>query len=144
MVVERRPETRGPETLKLLHVEGSRGTFETVLTRTPEGEYKFWLSQPTVTGARPRAECRVLAPPGEMENLRMNQAEMERAAEESKGRFYSLAEADRLLEELPAGNRVTVNVPGDPWRVWDYFILFVMALGALTTEWVMRRQLNLL
>jgi hypothetical protein len=144
VVVERRPETRGPETLKLLHVEGSRGTFETVLTRTPEGEYKFWLSQPTVTGARPRAECRVLAPPGEMENLRMNQAEMERAAEESKGRFYSLAEADRLLEELPAGNRVTVNVPGDPWRVWDYFILFVMALGALTTEWVMRRQLNLL
>jgi hypothetical protein len=79
-----------------------------------------------------------------MENLRMNQAEMERAAEESKGRFYSLADAERLLDELPAGNRVTVNVPSDPWRVWDYFVLFAMALGALTTEWVMRRQLNLL
>src|SRR5205085_11714865 len=50
VVVERHPETRGPETLKLARVEGSRGTFETILTRTPEGEYKFWLSQPAVTG----------------------------------------------------------------------------------------------
>jgi hypothetical protein len=86
----------------------------------------------------------VLAPPGEMENLRMNQAELERAAEESKGRFYSLADADRLLDDLPAGSRVTVNVPGDPWLVWNYFVLFLLALGSISTEWLLRRQLNLL
>ncbi len=144
VVVERQPGTRGPETLQLTRVEGSRATFETVLTRTPEGEYKFWLSQPQVTGPRPRAECKVLAPPGEMENLRMNQAELERAAEESKGRFYSLADADHLLDDLPAGSRVTVNVPGDPWVVWNYFVLFALAVGAIATEWLLRRQLNLL
>jgi hypothetical protein len=144
VVVERHPGTRGPETLKLARVEGSRATFETVLTRTPEGEYKFWLSPPAVTGPRPRAECKVLAPPGEMENLRMNQAELERAAEESKGRFYSLADADHLLDELPAGSRVTVNVPGEPWLVWNYFVLFLLALGAISTEWLLRRQMNLL
>ncbi len=142
--MERHPETRGPETLKLARVEGSRGTFETILSRTPEGEYKFWLTQPAVTGARPRAECKVLAPPGEMENLRMNQPELERAAEESKGRFYTLAEADHLLDDLPTGSRVTVNVPGEPWLVWNYFVLFLMALGSITTEWVLRRQVNLL
>ena len=67
-----------------------------------------------MTGPKPRAECKVLAPPGEMERLRMNQAEMERAAEETHGHFYTLADADQLLDDLPAGTRVTLNTPGPP------------------------------
>ena len=93
---------------------------------------------------KPRAECRVLAPPGELERVRMNQAEMERAAEESHGRFYTLADADRLPEELPAGNRVTVSAQGPPWLVWNHAALFLVTLMLLTTEWLLRKQENLL
>jgi len=148
VTVERRnpakPGDSEVRTVQLSKVEGSRATYETLLTQTPEGEYKFWLTQPTAPNPKPRAECKVLRPPGEMERLRMNQIDMERAADESHGRFYTLADAERLLEDLPTGTRVTVNAPGPPYLVWNHFGLFVLALGLLTTEWLLRKQKNLL
>jgi hypothetical protein len=132
------------QTVQLGRVEGSRSTFEGLLTRTPEGEYQVWLSAPTVTGPKPRAEGRVLAPPGEMELLRMNQPDLERAAEESHGRFYSVAEAGRLLGELPAGTRVTLNSQGPPLVLWNQFAVFLLAVFFLTAEWVLRKRKHLL
>jgi hypothetical protein len=147
VVVERRNPARAGDTevrtVQLSKLEGSRATYEALLTQTPEGEYKLWLSQPAAN-PKPRAEARVLTPPGEMERLRMNRADMERAAEESHGRFYTLADADRLVAELPVGTRVTVNAPGPPYLVWNHFALFLLALGFLTAEWVLRKQNNLL
>jgi hypothetical protein len=158
VVVERRPPRKPGQgedqaravapvevqTVQLARVEGSRSTYEGLLTRTPEGEYQLWLSAPQVTGTKPRAECRVLAPPGEMEMLQMNQPDMERAAEETHGRFYTLAEADRLLNELPAGTRVTLNSPGPPFLFWNHFLIFGVALFFLTAEWVLRKRKHLL
>ncbi|HTU21940.1 MAG TPA: VWA domain-containing protein, partial [Gemmataceae bacterium] len=97
VTVERRNPARPGDsevrTIQLPKVEGSRATYETLLTQTPEGEYKIWLASPSAT-PKPRAECKVVRPPGEMERLRMNQADMERAADESHGRFFTLADAD--------------------------------------------------
>ena len=139
VVVERRALDKSGDkasrTVKLSKLEGSRATFESTLTQTPEGEYHFWLSEPTAK-PRPRVECKVLAPPGEMERLRMNQSEMEVAASTTQGKFYTLADADRLPDELPSGNRVTVNAPGPPMTVWNSSLLFLLAaLGLLTAEW---------
>jgi hypothetical protein len=146
VLVERRAGRGDSEsrTVQLAKLPGSRAIYETVLTRTPEGEYKFWLVQPTVPKPQPRAECKVLAPPSEMERLRMNQAEMEQASADTRGRFYTLADADRLLDELPTGNRVTVNSSGPPWLLWNHLLLFLLALGLLTVEWLLRKQKNLL
>jgi hypothetical protein len=147
VTVERRNPAKAGDsevrTVQLSKMEGSRATYETLLTQTPEGEYKFWLASPSAT-PKPRAECKVVRPPGEMERLRMNQTDMERAADESHGRFYTIADADRLLDELPTGTRVTVNAPGPPYVVWNHFALFLLALGLLTTEWLLRKQKNLL
>jgi hypothetical protein len=132
------------EKVQLARVEGSRSTFEALVTRTPEGEYTFTLIEPTVKGPKPRAECRVLAPPGEMELLRMNQPDLERAAEESHGRFYTLVDANRLLGELPAGTRVTLNASGPPLVLWNQFAVFLLALFFLTAEWVLRKRKHLL
>ncbi len=147
VTVERRnpakPGDSEVRTVQLPKVEGSRAAYETLLTQTPEGEYKFWLASPSAT-PKPRAECKVVRPPGEMERLRMSQAEMERAADESHGRFYTLADADNLFDELPTGTRVTVNAPGPPYVMWNHFALFLLALGLLTTEWLLRKEKNLL
>jgi hypothetical protein len=147
-LVERRvpgqPADKEVQTVKLAKIPGSRATYEIVLTRTPEGNYKFWLSQPTTTGPRPRAECKVLAPPGETESLRMNRSEMEQAASATGGRFYTLADADQFLQEMPVGNRVTVNSAGPPFLAWNHLLLFLLTIGILTTEWVLRKKENLL
>jgi hypothetical protein len=147
VVIERRAPGKGGDretrTVQLSKQEGSRATFETILTQTPEGDYRFWLSDPA-TKPRPQAECKVLAPPGEMERLRMNQSEMEQAATASGGRFYTLATADSLVDELPPGTRVTVSAAGPPFLLWNMVALFLLALGLLSTEWLMRKQKNLL
>jgi len=147
VTIERRnpakPSDSEVRTVQLPKVEGSRATYETMLTQTPEGEYKFWLASPSAT-PKPRVECKVVRPPGEMERLRMNQADMERAADESHGHFYTIADADNLLDDLPTGTRVTVNAPGPPYVMWNHFALFLLALGLLTTEWLLRKQKNLL
>lgn len=130
--------------MQLARLEGSRATYEGLLTRTPEGEYRFSLAVPAVTGSKPKAECRVLAPPGEMEQLQMNQPELERSAEETRGRFYTLLEADRVLDDLPAGTRVTLNTPGRPWLVWNSVFIFAIALLLLTLEWILRKRKSLL
>jgi hypothetical protein len=132
------------ETLQLAKLEGSRATFEAVLTRTPEGEYRFRLSAPSVSDPKPQAETRVLSPPGEMDQLRMNLLGMKRAAEETHGRFYTPADADRLLDELPAGSRVAINTPQPPRLLWNHFTMFFLALGLLGTEWVLRKRKHLL
>jgi hypothetical protein len=118
--------------------------FEALLTRTPEGEYQATLASPTVPGVKPRVEYRVLAPPGEMDLLRMNEPDLERAAQESHGRFYTLADAGGLVDELPAGTRVTLNASGPPLVLWNEFPVFALALFFLTAEWVLRKRKHLL
>src|SRR5262249_37094944 len=125
-------------------VEGSRASYECLLTRTPEGEYRFLLTQPLEPDPKPRAEARVLPPPGEMEQLRMNQPDMERAALETHGKFYTLADAGRLPDELPAGTRIALSTPQPPWLLWNHFAMFGLALGLLGTEWVLRKRKYLL
>ncbi len=136
-------ETEG-QTVGLAKVDGSRATFEGVLTRTPVGDYRFWLSTPSVTGPKPRAECRVLPPPGEMDRLRMNREDMERAAQETHGRFFTLADADSLFQYLPSGTRITLSTAQPPWLVWNHPVVFLFALGVLTAEWVLRKRKHLL
>jgi hypothetical protein len=152
VVVERRPlgkknaEPEARTTLTLARAGESRTTFEKIHDQTPQGEYTFWLSQADkdVPNPKPRAECKVLAPPGEMYGLRMNQSDMETAAEETRGKFYTLATADNVLDELHVGARVTLNASGPPWAVWNHVVFFLAALLFLSTEWLLRKRKNLL
>ena len=149
VMVERSPfgklNDKQTRTVKLAYVKDSRGTWEGILDQTPEGDYRFVLTDPLPKdGERPEATATVLAPPGEMDSLRMEEDKMKRAADLSHGRFYSLDEAGRLLDELPAGNRVTVNAPGPPMVVWNSWLLFLLALGLFTVEWLLRKTKNLL
>ena len=133
-------------TLELAKIEGSRASYGAVLTQTPEGEYKFVLTDPSLPAPRPTAECKVLAPPGEMDQLRMNQTEMERAADKTHGSFYTIADADGLLRDknLRADARVRLQAPsGSAWVFWAFPAFFALALMLLTAEWVLRKQKNL-
>jgi hypothetical protein len=146
VAAERQVPGGGVETqaLQLAKLEGTRATYEALVTRTPEGAYRFTLTAPAVGSGAPKAESRVLPPPGELDLVRMNQPDLERAAAATRGRFYTLAEADRLVDELPALPRVTLNQPRPPWPVWNHPLLFGLALALVSGEWILRKRQQLL
>ena len=74
----------------------------------------------------------------------MNRIEMERAATISRGKFYTLADADRLPEELPPLPRVTLNEPRPPWPVWNQPAVLGLILALVTAEWLLRKREQLL
>jgi hypothetical protein len=128
----------------LAKLEGSRATYEAVLMRTPEGEYRFRLSAPVVADPKPQAESLVLPPPGELDQLQMNQLAMRRAADQTHGHFYNLADAERLVDDLPSAARVALSTPQPPWLLWNHAAIFTLALGLLGTEWALRKRKHLL
>ena len=132
------------QTMLLKRVTGGRSAYEAVLSPTPQGSYRFYMISPTGMGAGAHVECLVLPPPGEMDRLLMDRAAMERAAEISRGRFYTIEDAASLLDDLPAGERVTLNATRPPFLLWNHTAVFLFALWVLGAEWFLRRCMHLL
>jgi Aerotolerance regulator N-terminal/von Willebrand factor type A domain len=132
------------QTLTLAAREGTRATYETLLTRTPEGAYRFTLASPSGEGIPPRAEGRVLPPPGEMDRLQLNEVGLRRATQETHGTYYPLDRASRLIDELPTGPRVALDQPCPPVLLWNHWGMFLLAFSLLAAEWVLRKRWRLL
>jgi len=132
------------QTMPLSKVEGSRGTYQGTLARTPEGEYRFRLTEPEWPGTAPKAEAKVLPPPGERTRLEMNVTDMARAAAESRGKFYTLLDYEKLLDELPETTRLPLNQPCPPVPIWNHAGLYALLLLLFAVEWVLRKRERLL
>jgi hypothetical protein len=167
--VEHRPaDTKGGgktemRTLTLSEVKGKLHTYEGVRVNPREGKYKFTLFTPDVSGKQPSgeqpsAEAVVIRPPGELDELAMNLRGLTRAGEEGKvllkergkrelkpfGGFYNLVNADRVIEDLPELERDVLKTPRPPVPLWNHFLAFVLVLGVLTVEWLLRKRKHLL
>ena len=155
-------EHRGHKTRRIkLHQNAfRRGIFEAVVSQPPIGDYHAWIAVPTVEDRKPTVEDRkpmekgressekgrapavdftVEPQPGEKQRLRMDAAALRRAAERTKGRFYTAADADRLLDDLPEGRQVPVETL-EPKTLWNRWPLLLLFLGLLITEWVLRKS----
>ncbi len=132
------------QTVRLTKVPGTRATFTTVLTRTPEGEYAFQLTEgsPTKPVNNPRAEAKVLPPQGELDQLSMDRADLEETAKKSGGEFYTLANAEELMVKLAVSDRdrVQLNQPCPPLSIWNHAALFGLWVLLLASEWWLRRR----
>ena len=94
-------------------------------------------------GDPPAARFAVVAPPGELTRTEMDRAALTAAAETTHGKFYTIADADHLIEELPAGRRVPIeNLP--PIPIWNRWWLLSLFLACITTEWVLRKRKGML
>jgi hypothetical protein len=129
--------------LTLAKVEGTR-RYEAVLPRTPEGEYRFVLTDPVVPGEPPRAEARVLPPPTESERLDLDRPALAAAADVSRGRFYTLATADGFFADLKEPPRVPLNQPAPPVPLWNHPAMFGLVLALFAAEWLLRKRERLL
>ena len=120
----------------------SRGVFEAVVTQLPEGKYHAWMTTPSLEGDAPSADFEIHSPLGEFARLAINADEMRQAAELSRGRFYTLANMERVLHDLPAGKSVRIESYGRHtlWNSWIIASLFVVIL---TGEWLLRKRAGL-
>jgi hypothetical protein len=62
------------------------------------------------------------------------------------GRFFRKRKrSQQVLEDLPAGTRLSLNTPGPPWLIWNHLAMFLLVVvGLLTGEWVLRKRKHLL
>jgi hypothetical protein len=134
-------EHKGHQTrrIRLHRSTAGRGVFEGLVSRPSVGSYHAWVAVPAFEGRAPAADFSVAAPPGEFERVEMDSAELKRAAETTKGRYYTFSTADRLLDDLPQGRQVPVeSLP--PISLWNAWPLLLLLLTLLIAEWILRKS----
>ncbi len=129
--------------IKLQRNATTRGIFEATLADAMDGKYHAWIASPTLEGQAPSADFLVVAPPGELERVQVDAEELKLAADETRGRFYRLGQADRLLDDLPPGHQVPIeSLP--PQVLWNRWWLLLAFLGLIVSEWILRKRKGML
>lgn len=120
----------------------NRGVFEGTLDDTLDGKYHAWIATPTLEGQAPAADFLVTAPPGEFERVQLDSAELRRASEETRGKYYTIEDARRLARDLPPGRQVPIEAL-PPEVLWNQWWVLAVFLGLLVSEWVLRKRVGL-
>ena len=133
-------------TLTLGRVPGPGVQYETVLTRTPEGEYRFTLAEPEPQPGHSAATAvaRVLPPLNEMDRVELNIPDLAAAASISNGGFYTLATADKVFDDLKKPERVRLNEPCAPIELWNQPVVYLLIVLLFAAEWLLRKRERLL
>jgi hypothetical protein len=101
------------------------------------------MVEPQISGHPATVRFSVVPPPGEFARTEMDAGGLAAAAETTHGKFYTIANADKLLTDLPAGRRVPIrNLP--PIPIWNRWWLLSAFLGCITTEWILRKRKGML
>jgi hypothetical protein len=132
--------------LTLTRVPGIGVQYETTIARTPEGEYRFTLTEPEPQPgmSAPSVTVQVLPPLNELDRLEMNVPDLTSAAAVSNGGFYTLATADNVLDDLKNLQKVPLNQPCSPIELWNHPIAYLLILLLLAAEWLLRKRERLL
>jgi hypothetical protein len=140
VVVQVEKKGQGPRKLTLKATPGARNVFEGALPQATEGDYEVRLLPPPVLEKPvPPATFRVDAPASELERVEMNEPELIRAAEVSKGGFYTPLTVAKLLERLPKPQKVPLDTD-PPIPLWNNWAVLGLFLAVITSEWVLRKR----
>jgi hypothetical protein len=140
VMVDRKGE--GRQSVKLTRLREAPTMFEGQLPRLTEGSYHAWISQPAFNEAPPSTDFRVEAPLRELQRRGMDKADLQLAAKQSNGRFYTLDDVDSLPAEIPLGTPIPLQTdnPIPLWNRWELLSLFATFL---TGEWILRKRWRL-
>jgi hypothetical protein len=118
---------------------GSRGIFTGDLGPLGVGQYRSWIVQPAFAKNPPATTFQVLLPKGETARLEMDEAALKKLAETTRGKFYTIANAQHLIDDLPLGQRIETGSfpPKTLWRHWEVLLL---VLTLLVSEWLLRKR----
>jgi hypothetical protein len=119
------------------------GVYEGQLADLTDGQYEVVMVEPQLPGNPTAVRFSVAAPPGELGRTEMDAGALTAAAETTHGKFYTIANADQLLADLPAGRRVPIqNLP--PIPIWNRWWLLTAFLCCITGEWILRKRKGML
>ena len=140
IVVQRRGG--GQHQVQMNRSNRSRGVFETAVSQLSEGKYHVWMVTPSLEGDAPSTDFEINSPPGEFARLAINAEEMRQAAELSRGKFYTVANMERVMQDLPVGKSVRLESFGRH-TIWNSWIVASLFLVCLTGEWLLRKRAGL-
>ena len=116
-----------------------RGSFDGLLSGLPAGDYHAWIAIPAVDEQAPTVDFSIAPPSGEFHRVRADTGALRRAAQQTSGRFYTPANAARLVRDLPGGNQVPIeSLPPKP--LWNSWPVLATCLFLLVLEWILRKR----
>lgn len=140
VIVERRGA--GSQEVALTRAPQAPNVFEGQLRRAIDGTYHAWVARPEFSENSPSTDFRIEAPVKELKMRGMDRVELTRAAEITHGRYYSLAKAATLPDDVPPGRPVAIHSE-DPIRIWNRWEVLILFCLLLTAEWLLRKRLRL-
>ena len=140
VMLERQGDVSRPVILAPL--EKSPNVFEGSYSNITEGAYHTWVSQPILQGTPPSDDFRVEISQRELLIRDMNQNDMQKTANETRGKYFHIFAADQLPRAIPAGHPVPLEneEPIPLWNRWELLILFTLLI---TAEWLLRKRFRL-
>jgi uncharacterized membrane protein len=122
------------------------GVYQAQYTPQDEGDYRLSVAVQGWTDQKPvESDFRVSQPTLEDADTGMKEAALQEMATIAHGRYFTFAEADQLpaeIEKSVAAAKYDGMKPEDK-ELWDTPLLFLLALGLMTAEWIVRRRGNL-
>ena len=140
VILDRKGE--GRQSVKLTRLREAPTLFEAQLPRLNEGSYHAWISQPAFKEAPPATDFRIEAPQRELQRRGMDKTDMQLAAKQTHGRFYTLEDVDRLPSEIPHGTPVPLQTE-NPIPLWNRWEVLSLLVTLLTAEWLLRKRWRL-
>jgi len=141
VIVERQGDAQ--RRVQLNRLPQAPTVFEGQLSQLAEGSYHAWVSTPAFREAPPSKDFRVETPVHERQVLRMDRGELSQTAKRTLGKYYSFAQAERLVNDLPAGQPVPLKAE-EPIRLWNHWLALLLVASALAAEWILRKRLRLI
>lgn len=142
MIERQQSKTR----LSLSRSPSNATVFEGTFREPVPGMYHVWMASPSLPGQPPTTDFRVNAPQSEQQQLQLDRTELQRAAFDTGGRYYDYKTSSNLiadLRELAPGNPVP-DRSEPPISLWNWWPVWLLFLGLILTEWILRKRKGML
>ena len=117
----------------------SPGILQATLTDLAPGKYRATVSGAEQAQMFDPVEFSVVAPPDELADITMNQSGLEKLSSSTYGKFYTAQNAQAIVDALPKGQKVPLEVL-PPREIWNQWWILAAITACLTTEWILRKR----
>ena len=131
------------QNIKLTRVPEVPTVFEGQFQPASKGSFHAFVTIPSFKQSPPSTDFRVKTFRRELQNRSLDRAELTQTAKVTHGRFYTIANASHLPDDIPRGQPVLLETVAliPLWNRWEAMVVFaILLLG----EWLLRKRFRLI